>query len=240
LGTFLILVALALTIGATLLRKREESKRIRFGLVIAALAAFGIGLTIRSSTSEPDLQEYEELAGYRLGKVLLDRVDGGGPILVLRSPTDLQSEEPTAGRCRGLRSACSGYTVIEAGPDPLELGPPSDDFQILEGENWTEEVVPWCGQYPNAVAVVSLLFEFPPLATVWDQDLPLLYGFATGPSLAWAHAMRAGQLQAVVRYKTVAGAPSLPPRGATPEQAFDHHFELVTPETLEDVLGNEL
>jgi len=240
LGTFLILVALALIIGAALLRKREEANRIRLGLIFAALAALGLGLIIRSGTSEPDLQEYEELAGYRLGKLLLERVDGRGPILVLRSPTDLQSEEPTAGRCRGLRSACSSYTVIEAGPDPLELGPPSDDFQILEGENWTEEIVPWCDQYPSAVAVVSLLFEFPPLATVWDQDLPLLYGFASGPSSAWTHAMRAGQLQAVVRYKPVAGAPSLPPRGASPEQAFDHHFELVTPENLEGVLGNEL
>jgi len=235
-GTFLIIVALAA--GARLFRGREGSRRIRAGWVIAALLPLGLGLS--SCSNAPDLQAYEEVAGYRMGELLLEAVDGDGPVLVLRSPSDLGSDEPTAGRSRGLRKACSGHAVIEAGPDLLSLGPPSDDFHILAGEDWADQVAAWCEQYPDAVAVVSLLFEFPPLETSWSQDLPPLYGFTAGPSQAWAEAMQEGVLKAIIRYRpgaTIGGRES-PSGESSPEDAFDHHFELVTPENLRDALAD--
>lgn len=235
-GTVLTLLALALAAGASLSHGREAAARwILTGVAAAALAPLGLGLL--GCSSKLDLRQFEEIAGYRLGKMVLEAVDGEGPILVLRRPSDLRSDEPTASRFRGLREACSDWALIEAGPDPLALGPPYDAFYIFPGEDWASRVAEWCRQHPDAVAVVSLLFEFPPLEDSWDDDLPPLYGFTAGPSRAWAELMRDGWLEAVIRYRD--GGPrdaTLPKR--SPEEAFDHYFELVTPETLRDAMAS--
>ena len=165
-------------------------------------------------------------------------VSGEGPILVLRSPSDLHSEETTAGRCRGLRKACPDHVVIEAGPDPLGLGPPSSDFHILSSEDLAGQIVALSKQHPDAVAVVSLLFEFPPMGNAWARDLPPLYAFAAGPSRSWVKPLREGRLKAVVRYKSQGGVHEVPARGASAEDVFDDHFELLTSESLRERTAN--
>lgn len=232
----LLLLAVVLAAGAFLLRGRAESGGLQIGLAVGALAALLLGLATRSSTPTLELSEYEETAGYMLGERLMDVVADEGPILVLRGPFALNSEDPTSSRFRGLRKACGDRDLVEAGPDPLGVGAPYPTFHILEGENWSNHVADWCRQYPNAAAVVSLLFEFPPIAQSWSQDLPPLYGFTAGPSQAWAASMQKGHLKALVRYKSGTGARDLPPPGASPHDVFNLRFDLVTPETFQDSL----
>ena len=230
---FTTILVMPRAIGPGRLRGRSGSRVFTAGWPLGVAASLGLGLLGCSDSPRQKLMEYEEVAGQRLGEWVMNSVAGDGPILILRSPSDLDSDEPTAGRCRGLRRACPGRSFIEAGPDPLDWGPPSEDFHILTGEDWADQILAWCGQHPDAVAVVSLLFEFPPLPNTGAQDLPPFYGFTAGPSPNWAKAMQAGRLKAVVRYTSGNGAPNLPPRGASAEEIFDLRFELITPENFQ-------
>jgi hypothetical protein len=234
LSTPLYLLALALAAAAAWSRGRTKSRGLPAGLAVAALAALALGLAARPQQPELQLLEYEEIAGYVLGTRMLEDIPAEGPILVLRSPSPADSDEPSAARLRGLRQACSGRTLVEAGPDPLDWGPPSGDFRIFDGDSWTAQVAPWCREYPDAAAVVSLLFEFPTLDDAGNADLPPLYGFTAGPSTAWMDAMQNHTLQAVVRYKPGASARDVPQHGASPQEVFNLRFDLLTPDNARD------
>lgn len=233
----LSVLAVLLLVAAVGLRGREGSRGPQVGLAVASLAVVALATLSRPGSPQEQLREFEEVAGYGLGEMVMEASEGKGPILVLRSASDLQSDEPTAIRFRGLRKACSGHALIEAGPDPSGLGPPANGFEILEGEQWFEQVAAWSRQHPDAVAVVSLLFEFPDLADTWAEDLPPLYGFAAGPPENWVRAMRGGWLKAVVRYRPHSNPNSAPPRGASRQEMFDLRFERLTRETAEEALG---